>query len=128
MSCTEQEAREVVFQIGHRYTVRVTTILDKGEGMPLQRSEVEHIAVLARIGLTDAEVELFGDQLSHILEQFEVLRQLDTSGVLPTGRAGELQTVMRDDDPGDGLTTEEVLSNAPRTEGKFIRVKPVLEG
>jgi aspartyl-tRNA(Asn)/glutamyl-tRNA(Gln) amidotransferase subunit C len=99
----------------------------QGERMPLRRSEVEHIAALARIGLTDEEVELFRDQLSHILEQFEVLRQLDTSGVSPTGRAGELQTVMRDDNPQDCLTPEEVLSNAPRTEGEFIRVKPVLE-
>ena len=95
--------------------------------MALERAEVEHIATLARIALTDAEVELFRQQLSNILEQFEVLRQLDTSGVVPTGHAVELGAVMRDDAPADSLTSGEVLSNAPRREGEFFRVKVVLE-
>ena len=95
--------------------------------MPLQRAEVEHIAALARIGLTDEDIELFSHQLSHILEQFEVLKELDTSGITPSGHAGELPTVMREDNPQECLTAEEVLSNAPRTEGEFIRVKAVLE-
>ena len=95
--------------------------------MPLDRSEVEHLAALVRIGLTDAELETLREQLSRILEQFEVLQELDTSGVTPTGHAGELETVMRDDQPGDCLPAEAVLSNAPRTEGEFIRVNAVLE-
>ncbi len=95
--------------------------------MALNRSEIEHIAALARIGLSETELETFREQLSHILEQFEVLRQLDTTGVTPTGHAGELETVMRDDTSEDCLTAEEVLSNAPRTEREFIRVKAVLE-
>ena len=95
--------------------------------MALDRAEVEHIATLARIALTDVEVELLRQQLSNILEQFDVLRQLDTSGVAPTGHAVELGTVMRDDTPGDSLTSEAVLSNAPRREGEFFRVKVVLE-
>jgi aspartyl-tRNA(Asn)/glutamyl-tRNA(Gln) amidotransferase subunit C len=95
--------------------------------MPLDRAEVEHIAILARIALTDAELEMFRQQLSDILEQFDVLRQLDTSGVVPTGHAVELGAVMRDDAPADSLTSGEVLSNAPRREGEFFRVKVVLE-
>jgi len=95
--------------------------------MPLERSEVEHIASLARIGLTDEEIEMFGEQLSHILEQFEVLEELDTKGITPTGHAGGLQTVMRDDLAQDSLDSEDVLKNAPNREGEFFRVNAVLE-
>ena len=95
--------------------------------MPLERSQVEHIASLARIGLTEEEIKMFGEQLSQILEQFEVLNELDTSGVTPTGHAGGLQTVMRDDLAEDSLDSEDVLKNAPRREGEFFRVNAVLE-
>ncbi len=95
--------------------------------MPLDRSQVEHIASLARIGLTEEEIEMFGEQLSQILEQFEVLNELDTSGVAPTGHAGGLQTVMREDVAEDSLDSEDVLKNAPRREGEFFRVNAVLE-
>ena len=95
--------------------------------MTLDRTEVEHIATLARIGLTEAELEMFQQQLSHILEQFDVLSELDTKGVTPTGHAVELQVVMRDDTPNECLTPEEVLSNAPHREGELFRVKAVLD-
>ncbi|MDP6550364.1 MAG: Asp-tRNA(Asn)/Glu-tRNA(Gln) amidotransferase subunit GatC [Dehalococcoidia bacterium] len=95
--------------------------------MALERSDVEHIAILARIGLTESEVETFREHLSHILEQFEVLRDLDTTGVDPTGHAVHLRAVMREDMPEDSLDPDEVLSNAPRREGEFFRVKAVLE-
>ena len=95
--------------------------------MALDRAEVDRIAILARIGLTEEEAVLFQDQLSHILEQFEILQELDTSGIIPTGHAAELSSVMREDVAADSLSTEQVLSNAPRIEGEFIRVKPVLE-
>ncbi len=95
--------------------------------MPLEPSEVKHIASLARIGLTDDEIEMFGEQLSQILEQFEVLNELDTSGVTPTGHASGLQTIMREDLAEDSLDSEDVLKNAPRREGEFFRVNAVLE-
>ena len=95
--------------------------------MPLERSEVKHIASLARIGLTEDEIMMFGDQLSQILEQFEVLNELDTTGVTPTGHAGGLQTVMRDDQAQDSLDHDDVLKHAPRREGEFFRVNSVLE-
>ena len=90
--------------------------------MPLERSEVKNIASLARIGLTEDEIMMFGDQLSQILEQFEVLNELDTTGVTPTGHAGGLQSVMRDDEAQDSLDHDDVLKNAPRREGEFFRV------
>lgn len=98
--------------------------------MALERSDVEHIATLARIGLTEDEVEMFREQLSHILEQFDALSRLDTSGVIPTGHASEIaggSSVMREDVPADSLAPEQVLSNAPRREGEFFQVKAVLE-
>ena len=95
--------------------------------MPLDRSDVEHIAALARIAMTAEEVERLREELSHILEQFEVLDDLDTTGVSPTGHAVQLQAVMRDDVADVSLDTEQVLSNAPRREGEYFRVKAVLE-
>ena len=95
--------------------------------MPLDRQQIEHIASLARIGLTDEEIELFRQQLSHILEQFEILDELDMAGIQPTGHAVDLHGVLRDDEAQDSLTSEDTLRNAPRREGDFIRVKAVLE-
>ena len=95
--------------------------------MALERAEVEHIAALARIGLTEDEIETYREQLSNILEQFELLRKLDTQSVIPTGHAVELDTVMRDDIPQEPLSPEDTLRNAPRQEGDFFRVKAVLE-
>ena len=98
-----------------------------GETMPLDRSDVEHIAALARIGLTEAELVTFQEQLSDILDQFELLKQLDTSSVMPTGHAVEVNSVMRDDVPDEPLSPEDTLRNAPRREEDFFRVKAVLE-
>ena len=98
--------------------------------MALERDDVEHIATLARIALTEEEVEALREQLSNILDQFEVLSELDTSGVAPTGHAAQLAGstgVMRDDVADDSLQPEDVLRNAPRREGEFFRVKAVLE-
>ena len=95
--------------------------------MPLERAQVEQIALLARIGLTDEEVELFRDQLSQILDQFQVLSELDTTDVPPTGHAVDLRDVMREDEDEASLAQDDVLRNAPRQEGEFFRVKAVLE-
>jgi aspartyl-tRNA(Asn)/glutamyl-tRNA(Gln) amidotransferase subunit C len=95
--------------------------------MAIDRTDVENIATLARIGLTEQEFELFREQLSHILEQIEILRLLDTTGVSPTGHAAALQSVMRDDHPDDSLKPEEVLLNAPRREGEYFRVNLILD-
>ena len=95
--------------------------------MSLEHAQVEQIALLARISLTPEEVELFQGHLSQLLEQFQVLSELDTTDVPPTGHAVDLQAVMRDDDDEDSLDPEDVLRNAPNPEGKYFRVKAVLE-
>ena len=92
--------------------------------MPIDRDQVVHIAALARIGITDAEIDAYASQLSDIIE---ILNELDTSGIEPTGHAGDLRGVMRDDTPADSLAPEEALSNAPRREGEYFRVRTVLE-
>ena len=95
--------------------------------MPIDGDQVMHIAALARIGIPEDQVDVYVGQLSDIIDQFEVLNELDTAGVEPTGHAGELRAVMREDDPADSLTPCEALSNAPRREGEFFRVKAVLD-
>lgn len=96
--------------------------------MPLSREEVLHIATLCRVALIEEEVERFQTQLSNILEQFEVLKELDTADVPPTGHSVALSNVMREDNPGNSFPQEQVLANAPLREGEFFRVLLVLEG
>jgi aspartyl-tRNA(Asn)/glutamyl-tRNA(Gln) amidotransferase subunit C len=95
--------------------------------MKLSREEVLHIARLARLGLTEAEITRFGEQLSNLLEHFQVLQQVDTEGVPPTAQSVEMKSVMRDDVIAPSLSPEEVLANAPRREDDCFRVKAVLE-
>ncbi len=95
--------------------------------MKLSREEVLHIALLARVGLTETEVDRFREQLSNILENFEVLQQIDTSGIPPTAQSISLQNVVKDDEVSASLPQSEILANAPRKEGEFFRVRPVLE-
>ena len=95
--------------------------------MRITTEEVRHIATLARVGMTDDEVERMRDQMSNILEQFDVLAQVDTEDVEPTGHSAGLRTVMRDDRVGSSADREDVLSNAPRRQGDLIRVRAVLE-
>ena len=95
--------------------------------MKLSREDVLHIAQLARLGLTEAEVEKFREQLSNLLENFEVLQQVDTTGVPPTAQSIDLQTVVRDDEVAESLTPGQILANAPQKDGDFFRVRAVLE-
>lgn len=93
----------------------------------LTPEEVRHIARLARVGVTDEDVERFRQQLSVILENFEVLRKVDTEDVPPTGHAVPLQSVMRADEPAASYPKEEVLANAPEREEDAFRVRAILE-
>ena len=86
-----------------------------------------NIALLARLGVTEAEVEKFREQLSNILENFEILQQVDTTGVPPTAQSIALQNVVSDDEVIPSLPPGEILANAPRKEGEFFRVRAVLE-
>lgn len=95
--------------------------------MKLSREEVLHIARLARLGLTETEADKLREQLSNILENFEILRQVDTSDVPPTAQSIALQNVMRNDEVAPSLPSSEVLANAPKKEENFFRVRAVLE-
>ena len=95
--------------------------------MHLTAEEVHHISLLARVGMTDEEIELMRGQMSNILEHIDVLKQVDTEGVEPTGHSADLETVMRNDEVTPSRPIEDVLANAPQREGDFIRVKSVLE-
>ncbi|MDA0770674.1 MAG: Asp-tRNA(Asn)/Glu-tRNA(Gln) amidotransferase subunit GatC [Chloroflexi bacterium] len=93
----------------------------------LTAAEVRHIALLARIGMTDEEVEAMRHDLSNIMDQFEILNQVDTEGVEPTGHSVDITSVMRDDVSRPSLPKEDVLANAPNREGDRVRVKAVME-
>jgi aspartyl-tRNA(Asn)/glutamyl-tRNA(Gln) amidotransferase subunit C len=95
--------------------------------MRLSREEVLHIARLARLGLSEEEVDRLSEQLSNILENFEVLQQVDTTGVPPTAQPNTLQNVLKSDEVKASLPQSQVLANAPRREGDFFRVRAVLE-
>ncbi len=95
--------------------------------MKLSREEVQHIALLARLGLTETEVDRFREQLSNILENFEVLQQVDTKDIPPTAQSITLQNVTKDDEVAASLPQSQILANAPRKDRDFFRVRAVLE-
>lgn len=95
--------------------------------MKLDRATVEHIAALARIGLTDEEIERMREQLSSILDHISSLQDVDTDDIPPTAQVIQLQNVMRDDVVQPSLPRELVLANAPRSEDGYIKVNAVLD-
>ncbi len=95
--------------------------------MRLSREEVEHVAELAKLGLSETDVEKFREQLSNILEHVEILGELDTTHVPPMAHVTGLQNVMRDDTVSGCLPRASVLANAPDQEEGFFKVPPVLE-
>lgn len=95
--------------------------------MKLSREEVDHIALLARLDLTDPERERAGGELSQILDHFEQLKELDTDGVPPTSHVMPVVNVLRADEPRPGLTREAALQNAPEAAGGMFQVPRVVE-
>jgi aspartyl-tRNA(Asn)/glutamyl-tRNA(Gln) amidotransferase subunit C len=93
----------------------------------LERKEIEHLASLVRIALSESDLEILQTQLPRILKQFEILNEIETSKVEPTGHAVAIESVMRDDDIEAPLSSAEVLQNAPNSAGEYIRVKAILE-
>ena len=94
----------------------------------LSRGDVEHVAHLARLGLTDDELALLQGQLNHILEQYAKLAELDTEDIPPTAQTIELENILRDDIVTPSLPVEDVLGNAPDAAGGYIVVPPILGG
>jgi aspartyl-tRNA(Asn)/glutamyl-tRNA(Gln) amidotransferase subunit C len=95
--------------------------------MVLTREEVEHIARLARLQLSEGEKDRYQEQLSAVLDYASRLLALDTTGIPPTSSVLPARSVLREDRARPGLTTEQLLDNAPRSEQNQFRVPPVLE-
>ena len=95
--------------------------------MKLSLEEVEHIAELAHLRLSEDEKARYREQLSEILDYAARLQAVDTSGISPTSSVLTARSVLRKDEPRPGLSLEEVLRNAPETEKGQFRVPPVLE-
>ena len=93
----------------------------------ITRADVEHVAELARLHLTDEEIERMQSQLSRVLEAIEVLREVDTSHLGPTATVLALENVMREDEPRPGISRDAALANAPLREGDHLRVPLILK-
>jgi aspartyl-tRNA(Asn)/glutamyl-tRNA(Gln) amidotransferase subunit C len=94
----------------------------------LSRSDVEHVAHLARLGFSDAELRLLEGQLNHILDQYTKLAELDTEAIPPTAQTIELEYILREDVVAPSLTVDEALANAPEAAGGYIVSPPILGG
>ena len=93
----------------------------------ITRPDVEHVADLARLHLSDEEIDRMQVQLSNILEAIETLRDVDTSHVGPTASVIQLENVMRDDVARPPMSRDAALANAPLRDDPFLRVPTVLE-
>ncbi|MBN2056605.1 Asp-tRNA(Asn)/Glu-tRNA(Gln) amidotransferase subunit GatC [bacterium] len=96
--------------------------------MSIDRKDVEHIAALARLDLTEAEAAAFAVQLADILRYMETLNELDTSGVQPTSHAIHLTNRFREDEVRPSLPVDDVLALAPAVEDGQVLVPKVLGG
>ncbi len=95
--------------------------------MTLTRDDVAHVAMLARLGLSDEEMERYGHQLDAILAAISKLNEVDTSNVAETAQVGGLVNVWRDDVPRPSIGTERALANAPDSDDGYFRVGAIQE-
>ncbi len=95
--------------------------------MKITLEEVEHIARLARLKLTEEEKILYSEQLSKILDYIEKLNELDTTDVEPTSHVLPIKNVFREDTPEPSLPVDEALKNAPQRAGPYYRVPRIIE-
>ncbi|MBV8694340.1 MAG: Asp-tRNA(Asn)/Glu-tRNA(Gln) amidotransferase subunit GatC [Chloroflexi bacterium] len=94
----------------------------------IDRETVRNVAKLARLGMSEQDLDLFGSQLSVILENIQILQEADVSGVSPTAHASRLTNIMRPDRSRPSYSPEALLANAPDQEDNFLKVNAVLEG
>ncbi|MBV8244311.1 MAG: Asp-tRNA(Asn)/Glu-tRNA(Gln) amidotransferase subunit GatC, partial [Candidatus Eremiobacteraeota bacterium] len=92
------------------------------QSLSSDKMDIRYVAKLARIALTDDEVELFGRQLGDLLEHVDALKKLDTEAISATAQVVESRNVERDDAVGPCLDRETVLAMAPQRQGAFFRV------
>ena len=93
----------------------------------ISREDVQHVARLARLELSEAELERMRVEMDAILTYMDKLRSLDTAGVPPTSHAVPLHNVMRDDEPRPSTPRDDMLANAPDRAGDFFRVPRIIE-
>jgi aspartyl-tRNA(Asn)/glutamyl-tRNA(Gln) amidotransferase subunit C len=93
----------------------------------ITKEQIQHIAVLSRLNLSEEEKDLFGSQLSSILDYMDQLNELDTRETEPTSHVLSLSNVMRDDIPASSLPREEAFKNAPSRSENFYRVPKIIE-
>ncbi|GFO53152.1 aspartyl/glutamyl-tRNA(Asn/Gln) amidotransferase subunit C [Geomonas sp. Red276] len=95
--------------------------------MKITRAEVEHVAKLARLELSEPELDTFTAQMDSILAYVEKLNALDTDGIVPTSHAVPMENAFRPDQPKDSIGIEAALANAPQHTENFFRVPKVIE-
>jgi aspartyl-tRNA(Asn)/glutamyl-tRNA(Gln) amidotransferase subunit C len=93
----------------------------------LSRSDVEHVAHLARLGLADEELTRLEGQLNHILDQYTILTELPTDDIPPTAQTIELENILREDVVRPSLPVDAILGNAPARDGDFVVVPAILD-
>jgi aspartyl-tRNA(Asn)/glutamyl-tRNA(Gln) amidotransferase subunit C len=94
----------------------------------LTRADVEHVAYLARLGLTEEELARLEGQLNHILDQYAKLAELDTEAIAPTAQTIERENILREDVARPSMDPKDVLANAPQRDGDFFVVPAILGG
>lgn len=96
--------------------------------MNLTKEQIKHVANLARLELTDAEIEKYGSQLSQVLGYIDMLNEVDTEDAEPTAQVTGLENVLREDEilPWDERQRDAALREAPELDGRQIKVKRVL--
>ena len=94
----------------------------------LSRSDVEHVAHLARLGLTGEEIGRLEGQLNHILDQYAILATVPTDHIAPTAQTIELENILREDVVTASLPAADVLANAAETDGDYVVVPAILGG
>ena len=94
----------------------------------LTRADVEHVAHLARLGLTEDELTRLEGQLNHILDQYAILTSLDTEHIAPTAQTIEMENILRDDIVDPSLSVEDALANAPERSGDHFLVPAIIAG
>jgi len=94
----------------------------------ISKKDVEHVANLARLALTDEEMNIYTEQLNSILAFFDKLNELDTTDIKPTSHALNITNVFREDKAGKSIPREEALKNAPEQKDGQFKVPTVMEG
>jgi len=92
----------------------------------ITKKDVEHVALLARLELTEEEKEKYTQQLNNILEYADMLKKLDTENIQPTAHPLPINNVFRPDEAKPGIPNEEVLANAPSQEDGYFRVPKIV--